>query len=335
MIYRILVIDDSEDDTFFFKKALSGAGIESQLTSLSDGISGLETLRKETFDCVFLDYQLPGIDGLSILQKIRREGKDMPIVMLTGQRDEQTIVRLMQAGATDYLPKAGLSSDSLRISIGNARKVFLAQKEKTSAETALKTSEARLAEAQHIASIGNWEQSFLDNTFSLSDEARRIINNGFERKISLLSFCRKVHRQDFKSFTQQLRNLKKRQSYDFNIRFVNAPKDIKCLNLKGYLVAGNKAIGTIQDITELKNAWLEAQKAEIKSRATSIVLVIAIVSFLLSEAILDPFIDHMTASASLLISLSCKGSIAMALKPIEVLLKKVMMSKLSLGVVKI
>jgi len=255
--------------------------------------------------------------------------------MLTGQKDEQTIVRLMQAGATDYLPKATLSSDSLRISIATARKVYLMQKEKALAEASLKTSEARLAEAQHIAAIGNWEQSFLDHSFFLSEEARRIINNGFERKISLLSFCRKVHRQDFQAFAEQLRNLKKRQSYDFNIRFVNAPKDIKCLNLKGYLVAGNKAIGTIQDITELKNAWLEAQKAEIKSKASSIVLVIAIVSFLLSEAILDPFIDHMTASASLMISLSCKGSIAMALKPIEVLLKKVMMSKLSIGAVKI
>ncbi|MDB5255621.1 MAG: ompR [Chitinophagaceae bacterium] len=330
MIYRILVIDDSEDDTFFFKKALSNAGIEYQLTCLADGITGLEALRKDNYDCVFLDYQLPGIDGLSILQKIRREGKDMPIVMLTGQKDEQTIVRLMQAGATDYLPKATLSADSLRISIATARKVFLMQKEKALAEASLKTSEARLAEAQHIALIGNWEQSFLENSFFLSDEALRIIGSNSKNKMSLLSFCKKIHRDDFAFFIDQIRQLKQTQSYDFNIRFVNGPKDIKCLNLKGYLVAGNKAIGTIQDITELKNAWLEAQKAEIKSKATNIVLVIAVVSFILSEAILDPFIDHMTASASLLISLSCKGSIAMALKPIEVLLKKIMMSRLSL-----
>ncbi len=332
MIYRILVIDDSEDDTFFFKKALSDAGIESQLTCLTDGITGLEALRKDTYDCVFLDFQLPGIDGLSILQKIRREGKDMPIVMLTGQKDEQTIVRLMQAGATDYLPKATLSADSLRISIATARKVYLMQKEKSLAEASLKISESRLAEAQHIAAIGNWEQSFMDNSFFLSEEARRITGNTAGEKMSLLTFCRKIHRRDFHLFTEQIRQLKKNQSYDFNIRFVKGPKDIKCFNLKGYLVAGNKAVGTIQDITELKNAWLAAQKAEIKSKATSIVLVIAIVTFLLSEAILDPFIDHMTASASLLISLSCKGSIAVALKPLEVLLKKIMMSRLTLGV---
>ena len=330
MIYRIIVIDDSEDDTFFFKKALSNAGIEYQLTCLTDGITGLEALRKDNYDCVFLDYQLPGIDGLSILQKIRREGKDMPIVMLTGQKDEQTIVRLMQAGATDYLSKASLSADSLRISIATARKVYLMQKEKSMAEASLKTSEARLAEAQHIAAIGNWEQSFLENSFFLSDEALRIIGSTTS-KMSLLTFCKKIHRADFDFFIDQIRNLKQTQSYDFNIRFVNGPKDIKCLNLKGYLVAGNKAIGTIQDITELKNAWILAQKAEIKSKATSIVLVIAIVTFLLSEAILDPFIDHMTASASLLISLSCKGSIAVGLKPLEVLLKKIMMSKLALG----
>jgi cobyric acid synthase len=150
--------------------------------------------------------------------------------------------------------------------------------------------------------------------------------------MGLLTFCRKIHRQDFHLFTEQIRQLKKNQSYDFNIRFVKGPKDIKCFNIKAYLVAGNKAVGTIQDITELKNAWLTAQKAEIKSKATSIVLVIAVVTFLLSEAILDPFIDQMTASASLLISLSCKGSIAVALKPLEVLLKKIMMSRLAIGV---
>ncbi|MDF2456581.1 MAG: ompR [Cytophagaceae bacterium] len=332
MIYRILVIDDSEDDTFFFKKALADAGIESQLTCLTDGIAGLEALRQETYDCVFLDFQLPGIDGLSILQKIRREGKDMPIVMLTGQKDEQTIVRLMQAGATDYLPKATLSADSLRISIATARKVYLMQKEKSLAEASLKISEARLAEAQHIAAIGNWEQSFLDHSFFLSEEAQRITGNNAGDKMGLLTFCRKIHRQDFHLFTEQIRQLKKNQSYDFNIRFVKGPKDIKCFNIKAYLVAGNKAVGTIQDITELKNAWLTAQKAEIKSKATSIVLVIAVVTFLLSEAILDPFIDQMTASASLLISLSCKGSIAVALKPLEVLLKKIMMSRLAIGV---
>jgi CheY-like chemotaxis protein len=326
MVYTILVIDDSEDDTYFFKRAIAAIGLDVQLTCLSNGLAALDTIRNGAFDCVFLDYNMPDMDGLTILKKLKQANIDTPVIMLTGQKDEQTIVKLMQAGATDYLQKLALSPDSLRISIENARKVYLMRHEKALAEEALKTSEGRLAEAQHIAHIGNWEHCFKDDSFFLSEEARNIIGALGFKHFTFLSFCRKIHRQDFLLFKTKLRQLKKENSYDFTIRFFITPGDMKNLNLKGRLAYGNKAVGTIQDITVLKTALLDKEKADVKSRASSIVLIIAIIIFFLSEAVLDPLIDSLTAS--LLISLSFKGSIAIALKPIEVLLKRIMMSRL-------
>jgi len=330
MSYRILVVDDSEEDVFFFKRAMAGTGLDVQLTCITDSSLGFESIQNETFDCVFMDYYMPGADGLYILQEVRRKKIHTPVIMLTGQKDEQIIVKLMKEGATDYLSKDGLSSESLRISIENAKKIYRIEQQKIKAELALRSSEARLAEAQRIAHIGNWEYHLTDRSFLLSDEARSIIGLLATENVSLLNFSRKIHRADFMAFKEALHQLQNFQPYDITIRYFASDKQEKSLNIKGRPSSHNKSIGTIQDVTVLKTALLNTQKAAIKSKATSIVLVVAIIIFLLSEAVLDPFIDSLTAS--LLISLSFKGSIAVALKPIEVLLEKIMMSRRALSV---
>jgi DNA-binding response OmpR family regulator len=325
MKYRILVIDDSSDDLFFFKKALSATGLEADLLSIEESNLGLEAIRASAFDCVFMDYNMPGTDGLGILKTVRLTDDNTPIVMLTGQKDEKTIVELMREGATDYLSKDSLSPESLRISIENARKVFLMRQEKKQAEEALRKSEARLAEAQKIGHIGNWEFSMEDRSFFISDEASQIMEAYNNRQGILLNISRRVHRKDFKLFKAAVKQLLAGKDIDITIRFFGWNQSEKCLHIKGKFLFG-KGIGTVQDVTVLKKALLEKQKATAKNKATRFVLMIAIAIFLLSEAILDPFIDSLTAS--LLISLSFKGSIAVALKPVETILERIMVARI-------
>ncbi|MDB5255909.1 MAG: ompR [Chitinophagaceae bacterium] len=328
MKYNVLVVDDNEEDIFFFKRALSATALEVDLSSTYDGSKAIELVTKEPYDCIFLDYNMPGYDGLEVLKKIRQTNSYTPVVMLTGQKDQQMIIKLMQEGANDYLSKDSLSSESLRISLENARRIYLMKQEKYQAEKALKNSEARLAEAQRIGHIGNWEFDTRTKSFVLSDEAMRISESYHDNK-RLLNFCRKIHYKDFHLFKETIKNLEVKQTFDITFRYLRWAKNENCINLKGTMVSENKIIGTIQDVTKLKSALLEAQKASIKTKATKIVLAIAIVIFLLSEAVLDPVIDSLTAS--LIISLSFKGSIAVALKPIESLLERIMMSRVSLG----
>ncbi|MDB5272913.1 MAG: ompR [Chitinophagaceae bacterium] len=326
MLYTILVVDDSEDDVFLFRRMLFSSGLEVELSSTNIGVKGLELLRKQSFDCVFLDYNMPGADGLVILKEIKQVNPNIPVIMLTGQKNEKTIVELMQAGATDYLSKESLSPESLRISIENSRRIYLIQQEKSLADKALKKSEARLAEAQKIAHIGNWEYDYVKKEFWISDEAIRISELYKTDTNILRGFSKKIHYDDFHLFKETLQQIKNNEPIDISIRFYGWTKREKCLNIKAHLASGNKVVGTLQDITVLKTALLETQKAEIKNKATRIVLIIAIIIFLLSEAVLDPVIDSLTAS--LLVSLSFKGSIAVALKPLESILKRVMMSRL-------
>lgn len=311
MEFSILVIDDNEHDRFFFKKAASGSGLNMKVSEAPDGSVGIELIKNNQYDCIFLDYHLPGMDGLILLKEMKIRNIDIPVIMLTGQKNEQTIVKLIHEGAVDYLSKDSLSAETLRLSIENTQRLYKIKKEKTQMQESLRLSEARLAEAQRIAQIGNWEYDFISHAFYLSKEAYRVLEYGLNRPVpSFFNFSRKIHEDDLFVIRESIKNLKNNPQYDVNFRMYSVDNSIKHIYARGHIVYTNdgkvsKIIGTVQDITVLKNALFETKKANVRSQATSIVFGVAIIVFLLSEAVLDPFVDAL--SASLLISLSFNG----------------------------
>ena len=74
------------------------------VTHVTDGLLGLEEALRNQFDIILLDLMLPGMDGISICQKIR-ERKDVPIIMLTARGEEADKVMGLELGADDYLSK--------------------------------------------------------------------------------------------------------------------------------------------------------------------------------------------------------------------------------------
>ncbi|HXA02594.1 MAG TPA: response regulator [Cytophagaceae bacterium] len=332
MTFKILIIEDNEDYRFFFKRAISNSGVPAEVVESCDGLSGLEKMKNTRYDCIFLDYHLPGMNGLDILKETRSRGIDTPIIMLTGQKNEKTIVQLLHEGATDYLSKDSLNPESLRLSIENSQRLYLIKKEKFLAEQALRLSETKLAEAQKIAQVGNWEYDFISKNIFFSEEAYSILQcSSISGTPTFKKFSRKIHSDDFYIFKKCMEDLKNDSYYDITFRIYTSDNVIKYLNAKGHLIVKEdriveKIVGTVQDVTILKNALQETKKVTAKKRATSIVFTVAIIIFLISEAVLDPFIDSF--ATGLLIALSFKGSIALMLKPVEGLLGKIMMSRI-------
>ena len=71
-------------------------------------------------DCVLLDYLLPGKDGLEVVRDLRSSGNQVPVIVLTGQGDERLAAEVIRAGATDYLPKNGLTAELIGRALRNA-----------------------------------------------------------------------------------------------------------------------------------------------------------------------------------------------------------------------
>ena len=110
---RILVVDDDELDRMAVRRALTTAGVCVQLFEVTDGSDALAALRTNIYDCVFLGYRLQDQDGLALIQKLSSAEVKVPLVVLIPQQDEHIAVELMKAGATDYLSKSKLCSETL------------------------------------------------------------------------------------------------------------------------------------------------------------------------------------------------------------------------------
>jgi two-component system OmpR family response regulator len=112
--YAILVVDDE----MAIRELICDALSMSQFTtkSANDGLDALSKIRKERFDLVILDLNLPKLDGLSLLEKIRNEGSQVPVLILSARRDRSDITTGLKNGADDYLTKPfGIEELVLRV----------------------------------------------------------------------------------------------------------------------------------------------------------------------------------------------------------------------------
>jgi DNA-binding response OmpR family regulator len=100
---RILVVEDDPDIVDFLTKGLTESGYIVAVEL--NGEDGYLDARYNPYDLMVLDLTLPDMDGIEIARRLRREGKTIPILMLTARDMEQDTVLGLDAGADDYLTK--------------------------------------------------------------------------------------------------------------------------------------------------------------------------------------------------------------------------------------
>lgn len=100
---RILVVEDNENVATMIEMFFSKEGIQGEF--ITDGVKGFERAQEDSWDCLILDWMLPGMDGITICRKIREKNKDIPIIMLTAKDTESDQVLGLEIGADDYVTK--------------------------------------------------------------------------------------------------------------------------------------------------------------------------------------------------------------------------------------
>lgn len=100
---KILVCDDNLINLKVFKKLLGS--VNAEVVAVNSGIETLATLQREQFDLVYLDYQMPKMNGEECLRSIREFGIDVPVIMLTAETMENMSSKYASMGFDDYLAK--------------------------------------------------------------------------------------------------------------------------------------------------------------------------------------------------------------------------------------
>ena len=99
----VWVIDDDRSIRWVLEKALEKAGIEVRTFSSADGV--LEALSGEEPDAIVSDIRMPGMDGITLLERIKAEYPDVPVIIMTAHSDLDSAVSAYHSGAFEYLPK--------------------------------------------------------------------------------------------------------------------------------------------------------------------------------------------------------------------------------------
>ena len=100
---KILIVEDEPQMRLGLKDNFEFEGY--QVDFAEDGQAGLEALQNNTYDLMILDVMLPKISGFDLLKKIRNEGNETPVIMLTAKGEEIDRVLGLELGADDYVTK--------------------------------------------------------------------------------------------------------------------------------------------------------------------------------------------------------------------------------------
>lgn len=280
----ILHVEDDLVDSMSFERALKKSDLHPiGYTKANNASSAIDELNHKAFDCIFLDYQLPGTDGLSLLKQIRIMGINTPVAVITSQGDESIAVEMMKAGAIDYFPKQEITPEKLSQILHNVLRIKSAEQERIKAEKELKEKEEFIGKitqsspnvifVYHLNKAENVFNNIRINTFLGYEQDCPLEQNFYSEEL--------MHPDDYQKFLsekEKLTTLEEGEVLEKEYRFKHRDGDWRWIFVRtvAFKKAGDiveEIIGTAIDITDRKNsekALIEAKKvAEMAAIAKS------------------------------------------------------------------
>jgi two-component system copper resistance phosphate regulon response regulator CusR len=160
-VNRILIAEDEVRIASFLEKGLKANGFVTAVTS--DGNDALELARSGEFDLVILDIGLPGREGFSVLEELRRRDRQLPVIILTARTEVADTVAGLEGGADDYVPKPFRFEELL------ARIRVRLRGERAPEETVLRAGDCALDLRTRRAEVGGRSLELTAREFALAE----------------------------------------------------------------------------------------------------------------------------------------------------------------------
>jgi len=249
----VLIVDDDAIIRTLARETLEQGDFA--VEEAEDGEAGLSAFELLRPSIVLLDVMMPELDGFEACAALREleGGEHIPVLMMTGLDDAESINRAFEVGATDFITKP----IAWPMLVHRVRYLLRANR----AFLDLAQSEARLANAQRIAKLGHWEWDLATGGVQRSEEIYAIVGRTRdELPATHRAFLETLHADDRPLFEEAIeRAMDRRQPFNLDFRVVRPDGSIRIVHQQTELEydgAGNvrRMLGTTQDITERKRA---------------------------------------------------------------------------------
>ena len=121
MATRVLVVDDDDPIRNMVLRLLQFSGAELEASGCEDGPSALAQLAREDFDLLVIDYTMPGMSGVEVIQQLRGSERNaaIPVIMLTARSENHHLIESLEGGASYFVAKPFEPQDFLN-TVGEA-----------------------------------------------------------------------------------------------------------------------------------------------------------------------------------------------------------------------
>ncbi len=248
----ILLVDDDAAIRLMVQEALEQDGFE--VREAEDGVSAISSFSRSRPDAVLLDVMMPGMDGFAVCAALREQpaGQHIPILIMTGLDDVDSINRAYEVGATDFISKP-ISYITLP-----HRLRYMLRAKRTADD--LMESRARLSSAQRIAKLGHWVLDMRTNQVAWSEEIQTLFGLPLRRTGAYEELLEFVHPKDRNDVKREMSNaIVKREPYSLEFRIVRPDGTEQFVNQEAEICldeadGGMRIVGTLQDISERRLA---------------------------------------------------------------------------------
>lgn len=244
---KVLVVDDDMAGLLMAAEALDAAGFD--VIEAEDGQIAIEQFELHKPDVVVMDVVMPRMNGFDSCAAIRKceGGEHVPILMVTGLDDVESIQKAYEAGATDFVTKP------INFFLLPYRVRYMMRSARTADD--LRASQIKLGKAQRIAKLGHWEWALEEDRLEWSSECSNILRSeSLGDQIS--SFLQAVHVEDrahVASILEHARSDVERFSFEFRLA-KSDEEDARIIHVEAEPESSSHMVGMIQDITERTNA---------------------------------------------------------------------------------
>jgi diguanylate cyclase (GGDEF)-like protein/PAS domain S-box-containing protein len=248
----IQIVDDDPAMRMLTRATLKQAGFS--VIEAADGMEGLAQFRKMRPHLVMLDVVMPRMDGFAACRQLRQlpEGKDVPVLMLTGLDDVASVQKAFDAGATDFISKP------INWLLLRYRVLYMLRAHRTHEE--LRMSQSRLSQAQRIARLGHWQMELDGGQFECCNDFPHLLGlpdtKVIDKPEALIEYVHPEDRQDV--LTTYRDAIANRTSFQVSYRQL-VHEEERFIHCQGEILSSSTGgspimTGICQDITDRKQA---------------------------------------------------------------------------------